>query len=173
MDDVKVGRQLSYILRHQPDAAQIWLDEFGYAPVGRLISYLNITIADLDRIVEGNNKQRFSYNSDKTFIRANQGHSVKVNLCLESIEPPEMLYHGTASKNMKSLLINGIKKMQRHHVHLSDNVDTALSVGSRHGKPIILEVYAKGMYDRGMKFYKSENGVWLTDYVPTNYFMIR
>ena len=123
----------------------------------------------LDRIVAENDKKRFSYNDDKTMIRANQGHSISIDLKLTPTEPPKILYHGTVSKFMMSIRDKGLLKMSRQHVHLSDEVSTAKSVGSRRGKALILEVDSAKMYHEGFEFFLSKNGVWLTEYVPFKY----
>lgn len=123
----------------------------------------------IEKIVKEDKKGRYSFNDDKTMIRANQGHSVKVDVELKEKTPPEILYHGTGEKYIESILKTGLEKRSRLYVHLSSDVDTAKNVGARHGKPIILKIKTKEMTDDGFKFYLSENGVWLTDNVPTKY----
>ncbi len=129
-----------------------------------------INIETLENVVKNCNKQRFRFNSDKTKICANQGHSLKLDLDLKALEPPEFLYHGTAERFLDSIREKGLLKKNRHHVHLSLEQQTAHQVGKRHGKPIILKVMARQMYQAGFKFYCSENKVWLTDAVPSQYF---
>ena len=168
-DITRMGKFLSFILRHNPSKIGITLDPAGWANVDELLKGMNIEYGVLNAIVETNNKNRYSFNENKTKIRANQGHSIKIDLGLESVEPPSILYHGTATRFLDSIYKDGIQKMKRHHVHLSDNKDTAVDVGKRHGKVIVLEVDAEQMYKDGIEFYKSENGVWLTDMVDSKY----
>ena len=125
----------------------------------------------LEIVVETNDKKRFAFNENKTRIRANQGHSVEIDLALKPIVPPEFLYHGTAEKSLNSIFENGIQKMNRQHVHLSQDKETALKVGSRHGKPIILTILSEQMYQDGNLFYQSDNGVWLTDFIDIKYIL--
>lgn len=170
----KLSVFISLILRHKPETINIKLDNQGYAKVDELISGVNrtgrkLTLEILEEIVSTDKKKRYSFNDDKTKIRANQGHSVKVKVDLKECDPPTCLYHGTAKRNLDVILNNGIKKMSRLHVHLSDNINTAIQVGSRHGSPIILKVNTEKMKLDGYKFYLSENGVWLTDFVPAKY----
>ena len=126
----------------------------------------------LEEIVKTDSKQRYSFNQDKTLIRANQGHSVLVDVELKEQEPPEFLYHGTAARFLKSIEAEGLKSMSRLYVHLSNDVETALTVGKRHGEAVLLKVYSGDMYRDGEKFYLSENGVWLTKKVDSKYFVI-
>ena len=168
------GRFLAYVLRHNPAAAGIELDNNGWANVGELLdgvqrSGRSIDITKLEEIVVTDDKCRFSFNEDKSRIRANQGHSIDVDLELEEKTPPDVLYHGTAEKYIESIKQNGIQKRTRRFVHLSITEQAALKVGSRHGEPIVLKIDAKQMYSDGYKFYLSENGVWLTDNVPFKY----
>ena len=172
---IKQGKFLSLILRHEPSKIDLTLDGNGWALVSELLSQLNkhhhkITMQDLEIIVETNNKKRYSFNEDKTKIRANQGHSLEnVDLTLENKTPPDILYHGTANKFLDSIMATGLNKRSRQYVHLSIDLATAKNVGSRHGLPIVLEVDAKNMQNDGFKFYCSDNGVWLTDHVPPQY----
>lgn len=170
----KVSKLLSLALRHQPEVLDIVLDEQGWTDTAKLISAVNSHGTDLNMellmaVVQENDKQRFAFNEDLSMIRANQGHSLKVDLKLLPTEPPEVLYHGTVKKFLDPIKASGIKKMSRQHVHLSPDIDTATRVGSRRGKPIILEVAALKMHDAGHKFYLSDNMVWLTDLVPPYY----
>ena len=165
-----ISKFLSLVLRHMPDTISLNLDENGWADISELIEKCNnhnvlLNIQLLEEIVTTNDKQRFAFNDDKTKIRANQGHSITVELDLEDKMPPEILYHGTAERFLGSILKNGILKQSRQQVHLSANIDTAKKVGARHGKPVVLTVKASAMYNAGHKFYLSQNGVWLTDFV--------
>ena len=123
-------------------------------------------------MVETNNKKRFSFNPDKTKIRANQGHSVAIDLGLQPQAPPQILYHGTGENAVNSILKNGLDKRKRHHVHLSTDTRTALEVGKRHGKAVVFQVDAAAMHQHGLVFYLSENNVWLTEQVPAKYLKI-
>lgn len=166
----KLSKFLSYVLRHHPDKLELTLDEQGWTSVNELLSKLNnVSMEQLEYVVANNNKKRFAFNEDKTQIRANQGHSIKIDLAYSPVEPPEFLYHGTATKNINSIQKSGIIKGNRHHVHLSVDIDTATNVGQRHGKPIILIVKSKVMYEQGHEFFLSENNVWLTDFVPVEF----
>lgn len=171
----KLSIFISLVLRHRPDAAGITLDEHGWANVEELLNGINdtgrrIDAKILDEIVATDNKQRYSFNQDKTLIRANQGHSIAVDVELKEQEPPEFLYHGTAVRFLDDILDGGLKPMNRLYVHLSKDIETALKVGKRHGDPVILKIYCGDMYDDGYKFYLSENGVWLTKKVDVKYF---
>ena len=171
---INVGKFLALILRHQPEAVGIELDKNGWADVEELIGGVKKSVPDFNRdelelIVKNDTKQRYSLNEDKTKIRANQGHSVNVDVELHEIQPPAVLYHGTAEKSVDGIMKNGIESRSRLYVHLSKNKETALSVGGRHGRPVIFGVNAEEMYRNGYKFYISENGVYLTKYVPTKY----
>ncbi len=171
----KLSVFLSLVLRHQPEAANIKLDKHGWANVEELLEGVNrtgrvINKEILEEIVAKDKKQRYSFNEDKTLIRANQGHSVPVDVELKEQEPPEFLYHGTATRFMDSIEKEGLKPMGRLYVHLSKDVETAKIVGKRHGAPVILQVHSGVMYRENCKFYLSENGVWLTEKVDTKYF---
>ncbi len=170
----KLSKFLSLILRHKPEEINIELDENGWANTKDLIAKMNsygknIDIETLEIIVKNNDKQRFSFNNDKSKIRANQGHSIKIDLNYSEQEPPEFLYHGTAKRFLDNILKNGLEKQKRHHVHLSSDITTANSVGKRHGVPVVLKISSKQMYNDGFIFYKSKNGVWLTENVPIKY----
>ncbi len=169
-----MSKFLSLVLRHKPEEIGIELDKNAWADVAELISKMtvygkNINFELLETIVQNDSKQRFTFNADKSKIRANQGHSVKVDLDYSEKEPPEFLYHGTARRFLNSILNAGLQKQKRHHVHLSCDVATANVVGQRHGKPVVLQIMAKQMFVDGFVFYKSKNGVWLTEEVPTKY----
>ena len=173
-DLVRTSKFLSLILRHQPDAAGIALDRQGWADVPALLAGMQkaghpVTAEMLEEIVRTDEKQRYSFNAEHTKIRANQGHSVHVELGLEPVQPPETLWHGTASRFLDSIMQEGLKAMSRQYVHLSPDEETARKVGQRHGKPVILRVDAGQMHRDGFLFYRAENGVWLTDYVPREY----
>lgn len=173
----KLSKFISLVLRHKPDAAGITLDEHGWANVDELLAGVNhsgriIDMGILEEIVKTDSKQRYSFNQDKTLIRANQGHSVLVDVELKEQEPPEFLYHGTAARFLKSIEAEGLKPMSRLYVHLSNDVGTALTVGKRHGEAVLLKVCSGDMYRDGEKFYLSENGVWLTKKVDPRYFVI-
>lgn len=173
----KLSVFISLILRHKPEEINLELDEFGYANVKDLLDGINksgryIDLDILQKIVDQDKKQRYSFNDDKTLIRANQGHSVKVNVQMQVLNPPEFLYHGTAKHSLENILDQGIKKMSRLHVHLSENETTAVQVGKRHGEVVVLKVKAAEMGKEGYKFMLSENGVWLTEFVPSKYIEI-
>lgn len=173
-ENTRISKFLSLVLRHQPETIGIKLDENGWADVKDLIHKLKVnglavTKEILDHVVETNSKKRFAYNEDRTKIRASQGHSVSVDLGYEPKEPPDILYHGTASQFVDSIFKGGLQKGSRHHVHLSENIETATKVGQRHGKPVIFEVAARQMFEDGFAFFVSENNVWLTDSVPVKY----
>ena len=170
----KISKFLSYILRHHPELIDLNLDEKGWANVNEIIAKSandnqGFTFEELNEIVETNDKKRFVFNEDKTRIRANQGHSIGIDLNLKPQQPPELLYHGTAQANVDSILKNGIEKRSRQHVHLSLDIETATKVGMRHGKPIILTISTGKMFKDGILFYLSENNVWLTDFVNPCY----
>lgn len=166
----KKSKFLSLLLRHRPEKVGLTLDKNGWANVPELLSKTNISMDELRIIVADNDKQRFTFNEDQSKIRANQGHSLQqIDLELKSVEPPHFLFHGTVNKFMQPIRDNGLLKMNRQHVHLSKDRETATKVGSRRGKPIILSVRAGDMFQDGFEFYRSQNGVWLTDHVPTKY----
>lgn len=175
MDLKKMGVFISLILRHKPEVIGITLNKHGWANVNELIDGINRTgkyVVDmpmLEEIVCTDNKQRYSFNEDKTKIRANQGHSVDVDVELKEAVPPEILFHGTGEKYVNSINSGGLKPKSRLYVHLSKDADTAVKVGSRHGKPVVYTVYAGEMHRQGYKFYLSENGVWLTKFVPADF----
>ena len=164
---------LSLILRHKPEAVGITLDEHGWANVEELITGVQKT-RPLDRklleqIVATDEKQRYSFNEDHTLIRANQGHSIPVDVELPVVEPPESLFHGTGEKYSASIDAQGLLPRGRLYVHLSDDMETARKVGARHGKPVIYQVRSGQMARDGIIFYRSVNGVWLTETVPPQY----
>ncbi|MBD2628273.1 RNA 2'-phosphotransferase [Trichormus variabilis] len=174
---VKISKFLSKYLRHQPEEIGIKLVPGGWVSVDELLTAcaknkFPITRQELQEVVATNDKQRFSFDSTHTFIRANQGHSIEIDLQLEPAVPPDVLYHGTGQKSVESIMQSGICKMSRHHVHLSPDISTAKIVGARHGKPVIFTVNAGVMYQSGYIFYCSDNGVWLVDHVPLEYLQL-
>lgn len=171
---VKLSRFLSLVLRHKPETIDITLDDNGWCNVDELIKKINnhgeaLGFELLKEIVETNDKQRFKFNDNYTKIRASQGHSIEVNLNLSQVEPPEILFHGTPTKNIVLIKKNGLLKMKRNHVHLSESIETARTVGERRGKTSVLTIDSKQMYEDGILFYKSDNNVWLTDFVNPKY----
>lgn len=173
MEYTHVSRFLCLILRHKPEEIGITLDEYGWANVEELIEGVSkkypISIDILEEIVRTDEKQRYSFNDEHTLIRANQGHSIPVDVELEVVKPPEILWHGTGYKYIESIDKSGLIPKSRLYVHLSEDVDTALSVGERHGSPVIYRVRSGKMYRDGFIFRKSKNGVWLVDNVPVDY----
>lgn len=174
MKYTRISRFISLVLRHKPEEAGIALDEHGWANVEELINALNkkkkqIDMEMLEEIVCTDEKQRYSFNEDKTLIRANQGHSIPVDVELEEVQPPEELWHGSSEKAEGAIAEEGLKSMGRLYVHLSKDKETALKVGKRHGKPILYLVKSKEMYVDGYPFYLSKNGMWLTKEVPAKY----
>ncbi len=179
MDDkrlVKASKYLSKHLRHSPEELGLTLEVGGWVKVDDLLAAcakrnIKLTLEELKEVVEKNSKQRFSFDETKTRIRANQGHSVEVDLQLEPAVPPDVLYHGTSRAVVGNLYKNGILKMNRHHVHLSPDIETAVKVGKRHGVPVVFHIDAKRMHEDGYIFYCSDNGVWLVEEVPPEYFL--
>lgn len=170
----KVSKYLAKHLRHAPERIGLKLESGGWVQVETLLQAcakngMKISRAELDEVVAKNDKKRFSFDEPKTRIRANQGHSVEVDLQLEEQAPPDVLYHGTATHLAPNIWRDGLKKMRRHHVHLSRDVETATKVGARHGKPLVFTVDAKTMSADGFTFFCSDNGVWLCDEVPAQY----
>lgn len=169
------SKYISLILRHRPEAIGISLDEHGWADVQELISGINrsgghtLSMESLEEIVRTDEKQRYSFNGDHTLIRANQGHSVPVDVELEEKIPPDILWHGTAEKYTSSIESQGLIPKSRLYVHLSSDEETAKKVGSRHGRPVIYEIDCKRMTEDGFRFFLSANKVWLTKEVPVKY----
>lgn len=171
---VRSSKMLSRILRHEPGLVGITLDGAGWVRVDELLTALAargrpLTRAELDHVVATNNKRRFGYSSDGLSIRANQGHTVAVDLGLAATVPPSVLYHGTADRHLAAIFHEGLRPMARQDVHLSADTETATRVGARHGRPVVLTVNAAAMTAAGHEFRLSENGVWLTDAVPPQY----
>lgn len=172
--DKEISKFMSLVLRHQPEKIDVILDENGWTDVAVLLSRMNakgfsLTMKKLEEIVSSNEKQRFAFNTTKDKIRANQGHSVEVDLGLLPTQPPEILYHGTSENVISAIKEQGITKQGRQYVHLSTQIETATNVGSRHGKVVVLTVRALEMHQNGEEFYISDNGVWLTDMIATKY----
>lgn len=169
-----LSKFLSLILRHKPEVVGIKLDSNGWADVDALIEGAmdkgkEMDLPILEAIVASDEKQRYTFNEDKSKIRANQGHSVKVDLELEPVKPPKILYHGTTERFVQSIMLKGIEPRSRNHVHLSEDVETATEVGDRRGDTMIFKVFSGAMFRDGFHFYQSANGVWLTDLVPNKY----
>lgn len=173
-ETTNISKFLSLILRHKPEVIGIELDENGWTDIATLIEKSNANGVQLDKtilqyIVDTNPKKRFAINETMDRIRANQGHSIEIELGYPNQSPPEILYHGTGQKSVQSILETGIEKRDRHHVHLSSDIETAIKVGQRHGKPFVFKVLAKQMHHDNHQFFLSDNGVWLTDNVPAKY----
>ncbi len=171
---VRISKFLSLVLRHKPETIGLSLDRGGWARVDELITAahragLPLDEASLREVVEQNDKRRFAFSDDGLRIRASQGHSLPVDLDLEPLAPPQFLYHGTASRFLNSIRRQGLVPRGRMHVHLSPDEPTAVRVGKRHGKPVVLTVQAGRMHRDGFRFYLSANGVWLTGKVPVKY----
>lgn len=169
-----ISKFLSFVLRHKPESIGLSLDRQGWASVDELIAksktHGNIFSREvLIQAVERDEKRRFSLSEDRQRIRAAQGHSVSVELGLVPQIPPDILYHGTATRFVESILAEGLKPQSRQQVHLSIDLLTALKVGKRHGKPIVFEVNTARMLEQGFKFFLADNGVWLTDCVPSSF----
>ena len=175
---IRLSKFLSLVLRHRPQQIGITLDEQGWTDVDTLIRQTNkkgmrLNMEDLLQVVETNNKQRFAFNNTRTKIRANQGHSVAVELGYMPQAPPPLLYHGTSKTSLPSILASGLERRKRHHVHLSTDVDTALRVGKRHGEAVVLLIKAAAMHQEGYQFFLSENKVWLTAHVPVQFIEVQ
>lgn len=165
----KLSKSLSLVLRHRPERVGLTLDEGGWVDVDRLLAAMNWSRETLDQVVRENDKQRFAFDPSGTKVRASQGHSVPVDLGLENVQPPDVLYHGTPEASIGLILTEGLNKMRRHAVHLSPDVATARRVGLRRGRCAVLAIDARRMADDGHAFQRSENGVWLTEFVPPEY----
>ncbi len=171
---IKISKFLSKHLRHQPERLGLNLQPGGWVAVDALLRAcarhrFPVSRAELEEVVARNDKQRFGFDPTGTLIRAHQGHSVAVDLQLQPVEPPPVLFHGTAERYLATILREGLRPMRRHHVHLSSDHETATRVGARHGRPVVLEVDAAGMRAAGIVFYRSDNGVWLVDHVPARF----
>ncbi|PIQ43703.1 MAG: RNA 2'-phosphotransferase [Gammaproteobacteria bacterium CG12_big_fil_rev_8_21_14_0_65_46_12] len=172
----KASKFLSYVLRHCPDDIGLTLDRNGWAFISELIDkakpQIVLTPALIKQVVETSDKQRFKISDDGQQIRANQGHSIKVDLELIPREPPAVLFHGTATRFLDSIKQEGLKPGQRHHVHLSADATTAKAVGQRYGKPVILKINSGSMSKQGYEFFLSDNNVWLTEHVPEQFISV-
>ena len=175
--DKKISKLLSLVLRHQPDYLDLHLDAAGWYLISDLIQKVNLKGGGLDfdilkRVVDSNDKKRFDISADMLRIRANQGHSIPVDLNLEAQEPPEYLYHGTVDRFIKPIREEGLKKMSRQYVHLSSDLETAIQVAKRRGKPLVLRIKSGELHKNQQLFYKSKNGVWLTTDIAPQYIII-
>ena len=171
---IKISKYLSYHLRHRPDLLGLELALGGWVEVDKLLeaaekNHFPISKIELKQVVQQDDKQRFSFNDTGNLIRANQGHSVAIDLQLEPVVPPDALYHGTHRSVVAVIQQQGLKKMSRHHVHLSTDIETAITVGKRRGEPVVFQIDALQMNQANYKFYRSNNGVWLTEFVPVKY----
>lgn len=170
----RISKFLSLVLRHAPETVGLELEPNGWVGVEALrracaAAGREFTRKELEEVVATNDKKRFAFNEDGTKIRASQGHSVDVELEFESRRPPALLYHGTAERNLGAIYAGGLQKMNRHHVHLSGDAETAQTVGARHGAPVVFEIDAAAMTAAGHEFFVSANGVWLVDHVPPEF----
>ena len=178
MNLTKVSKKLSYLLRHSTEPLYIDLDN-GWADTKQIVNilktnYPEVNISVLEQIVAEDEKGRYSFNEDHTKIRANQGHSIPgVHIDMDQPEPPELLYHGTTTRFLPTILEEGIKPMSRQYVHISPDLETAIQIGKRHGKPVVLVIRAKDFINNGHPLYRSSNGVWLAKYVPCEYFTVK
>lgn len=168
---------LSLVLRHKPSTIALELDAAGWAGVDELLARASaaghtLSRALLEEVVRTSDKKRFAFSEDGLRIRANQGHSVEIELGLPPVAPPARLFHGTASRFLEAILAEGLSKRQRHHVHLSESSETATAVGRRYGQPVLLAVDAQRMAAQGFAFFRSDNHVWLTDHVPAVYLRV-
>jgi putative RNA 2'-phosphotransferase len=173
-ETIRTSKFLSLILRHEPQQVGITLDEAGWVGVQELLDAVNrhgvkLTLDDLKHVVETNTKKRFAFSEDGQRIRASQGHSVEVDLQYQPQAPPEVLYHGTATRFVEAIRKDGLKSMARHDVHLSAETKTTLQVGGRHGKPVLLTIRAGDMHRAGRVFRCAANGVWLVKEVPAEF----
>ena len=171
--NIKIARYITYLLRHNPENLE--MDRNGWVSVVDLLKKTKITSTELEEIVKLDNKQRFNFNDNKSKIRANQGHSLDVSIEMDELEPPDILFHGTSAKSIEPIMSEGLLSMSRQHVHLSDETTTACDVGKRHCKGnnvVIFKVDCKSMYEDGIIFYLSSNGIWLVDYVDPKYLSI-
>lgn len=172
-----MSKFLSLLLRHHPEFLELKLDEHGWIEVQELLDRINydrinkLYLSQLRYIVKSDSKQRFELKTENgiEYIRAQYGHSIRVDLGHEELEPPEILYHGTAEKSLASIKEYGILHRGRQFVHLTENRNTAVATGARHGKPVVLKVYAKKLYEAGVPFYRAPNGIWLTKYVERDF----
>lgn len=174
---IKVSKYLCLLLRHHPELANIRMDASGWCDTHDVLralkeKFAGITPTILQEIVGEDDKQRYSFSAHCETIRANQGHSVPVDLGLVDHVPPEFLFHGTAKRTLWLIQRDGLRPMDRQYVHLSNDIETAMAVGKRHGDPVVLIVRAHDLHSAGHEFYQSENAVWLTSDVPVEYFLV-
>ncbi len=170
----KISKFLSLILRHKPETVGVKLDENGWTDIEILLQKMNLAKTKIDRnlldhVVSTNDKQRFAISECKQRIRASQGHSLKIDLNYSPISPPETLYHGAPENVIPLIRESGLKKMQRHHVHLNAAAKPCIHVAARYGKPVVVEIAAAKMNADGFEFFLSKNQVWLTEHVPPEY----
>lgn len=171
---VRLSKFLSLVLRHRPEEVGLELDREGWVEVSRLLEAFaargkRLTLEELREVVRSNDKQRFAFSPDGLSIRASQGHSVGVELGYEPAAPPPLLFHGTAERSVAAISERGLLKGRRHHVHLSEQAETAAAVGRRYGRPVVLRVASGAMHADGHAFFRAANGVWLTEHVPARY----
>lgn len=169
-----ISKKMSYALRHRPDALGLTVDEGGWASTDALLRGFEaadwpVTLEQVQEVVELNPKQRFEFSEDGQRIRARQGHSIEVDLGYKPEKPPELLYHGTPERNREVIEREGLRKMNRHHVHLSPDIETAQIVGNRRGRCVIFKVRAADLAEAGHVFYRTGNDVWLVDEVPPEF----
>lgn len=170
----KISKYLSYILRHNPGDIGVTPDQAGWVHVDTLLARsskqgLTFSREELEEVVNRSSKQRFALSEDGAYIRANYGHSIDIDPGYTPKEPPEKLYHGTASRNLRSIREKGLHSGNRQYVHLSVTRDDAIAVGQRHGRPVVLTIHSLKMFEEGISFYQSESGIWLTKRVPPEY----
>lgn len=173
---VRISKFLSLVLRHKPERIGLSLDQGGWAKVDELLLKVNQAGVSLNKdllqwVVDNNDKQRFCFSQDRQRIRANYGHSLPVDLDFAPSKPPEFLFHGTATRFVESIKRLGLVPKKRNHVHLSPDQQTALKVGGRHGQPIVLTIQTGRMYECGFHFFRSTNGIWLTERVPAEHIL--
>lgn len=173
---VKISKFLTLVLRHKPERFGLSLDQQGWARVDQLVAAANRAGVSLNKerlqeVVRRSDKQRFALSGDGCRIRANYGHSVSVDLGLQPVKPPDVLFHGTAARFTEAIKKEGLRRGRRLYVHLSPDEPSAINVGRRHGKPTVLVVSALRMYEKGFQFYRADSGIWLTDNVPPEYFI--
>jgi putative RNA 2'-phosphotransferase len=170
MKPKQLSKTLCYVLRHRPDSVGITLEEGGWVNIDLLCQAMTLTREVLVQVAREDDKQRFELDGNK--IRACQGHSVKIDLQYDPAKPPDILYHGTAKRNLGSILQKGLLKRNRHHVHMSTNKRTMIAVGARHGDPVLLQINAKQMHADGHEFFVTKNSVWLTNHIPPKYLSV-
>lgn len=165
----QISKRMSYLLRHKPEDAHLHMDEHGWVSMDEFVKNTHINRETVEKVVATSDKQRYSISDDGKKIRANQGHSFHVELDLEPVKPPAILYHGTATRFIPSIDKEGIKSMDRDYVHMTADYGKAITVGKRHGTPVVYNIPAEEMYNDGINFYHTVNDVWLTKYVDPKY----